>query len=170
MTTRKVLIPIDRTDYSLKILPYVKKFISPTDTRLILLYVADPLASIGATSSIYDSDYLQPDPLPVRSVERMPHPIYASQREDAKTLEIEASLRPLANQLEQAGYSVLARVEFGEPADEILRIIKDEKIDLVAMATHAREGLKRLFFGSVAEKVLHHVHIPILLMHPSVEA
>lgn len=170
MTTRKVLIPIDRTDYSLRILPFVGEFISPKDTRLILLYVADPLVGLGATSSIYDADYLQLDPLPVRSVERMPHPIYAGQREDAKMLEIEACLKPLARQLEQAGYSVTSRVEFGEPAEEILRLIQDEKIDLVAMTTHAREGFKRLFFGSVAEKVLHHVHIPILLMHPSVEA
>jgi nucleotide-binding universal stress UspA family protein len=48
-----------------------------------------------------------------------------------------------------------------------MRVISDEKIDLIAMTTHAREGLTRFFLGSVTEKVLHRIKIPILLMHPS---
>jgi nucleotide-binding universal stress UspA family protein len=35
------------------------------------------------------------------------------------------------------------------------------------MATHGRSGFNRLFFGSVAEKVLHNAERPVLLMPPN---
>jgi nucleotide-binding universal stress UspA family protein len=43
------------------------------------------------------------------------------------------------------------------------------KIDLIAMSTHGRSGFNHLIFGSVAEKVLHTSHGPILLIHPPQE-
>jgi hypothetical protein len=38
------------------------------------------------------------------------------------------------------------------------------------MTTHGRSGLRRVFAGSVAEHVLHHVDVPILLVRPQEEA
>jgi len=40
-------------------------------------------------------------------------------------------------------------------------------IDLVALATHGREGLARLLLGSVADRVLQHTPVPLLLQRPA---
>lgn len=49
------------------------------------------------------------------------------------------------------GDPIVAR---GEPATEILRAAQEWSAPLIAMTTHGRTGVSRLFFGSVAEKVI----------------
>jgi nucleotide-binding universal stress UspA family protein len=58
------------------------------------------------------------------------------------------------------------RVEWGDPADEILRAGKPAMFDLIAMTTHARTGLRRELVGSIAETVLRNSEIPILAFRP----
>jgi nucleotide-binding universal stress UspA family protein len=45
-------------------------------------------------------------------------------------------------------------------------IAGDIPIDLVALATHGREGLPRLLLGSIADRVLQHTPVPLLLQRP----
>jgi universal stress protein A len=52
----------------------------------------------------------------------------------------------------------------GTPADEIVRLARDLKTDLIVIATHGHTGLKHLFMGSVAERVIRHVHCPVLVV------
>ncbi len=56
------------------------------------------------------------------------------------------------------------QIRRGRPAREILNAIADLQVDLVAMATHSRQGVNRMVFGSVAEQVLHESNIPVLLV------
>ena len=42
----------------------------------------------------------------------------------------------------------------GDPAEEIIKVAADEKVNLIVIATHGRSGWKRFVFGSVAEKVI----------------
>ncbi len=42
-----------------------------------------------------------------------------------------------------------------------------EKAAYIAMATHGRSGLRRLLLGSVAEQVLRHSHVPVVLYPPA---
>lgn len=51
---------------------------------------------------------------------------------------------------------------YRNPAHEIINKIDEFDIDLVTMATHGRQGLSRMLFGSVAESVLHHSAVPLL--------
>ena len=55
-------------------------------------------------------------------------------------------------------------VAHGMPADEIIRAAKDRNADLIVIATHGRTGLKHLFMGSTAERVIRHVHCPVLVV------
>jgi nucleotide-binding universal stress UspA family protein len=48
--------------------------------------------------------------------------------------------------------------------DVILRHAKQRKIDLIVMGTHTRTGLARFVMGSVAEGVVHHTSLPVLLI------
>jgi nucleotide-binding universal stress UspA family protein len=55
-------------------------------------------------------------------------------------------------------------------AADVARAIVDyaaaAKADYLAMATHGRSGLRRLLLGSVAELVLRHSHVPVVLYPP----
>jgi nucleotide-binding universal stress UspA family protein len=59
-----------------------------------------------------------------------------------------------------------SRVEWGDPASEILRAASPAKFDLIAMTTHGRTGLRRELVGSVAETVLRFSKLPILAFRP----
>jgi len=167
MANRKVLVPLDRSNYSAKILGTVERFIPVSDTELILFHVVNPPLSVGTEGPRVETDFLMQEQMLARSTSPVSYSTYEGQMEQDLHAEIKDDLHPLVRQLEQAGYKVSVVIEFGDPASEILRVIKDKKVDLVAMTTHAREGLKRLLFGSVAEAVLHQVDIPILLIHPA---
>ena len=69
--------------------------------------------------------------------------------------------------LEEAGYTVSREVRFGSAPFEIERFIKESNIDVVAMTTYARKGLSKLLYGSIAEHLIHHITIPIMLLHPA---
>jgi nucleotide-binding universal stress UspA family protein len=53
----------------------------------------------------------------------------------------------------------------GANATAIVEKAQEANVDLIVMATHARSGLKRLFLGSVAEDVIRHAGIPVLVVH-----
>ncbi len=62
-------------------------------------------------------------------------------------------------------------VAVGDPAQEILKFIDKEKVDLVVMATHGHgeetgEGLRHYPFGSVSEKVIRNSAVPVLSINP----
>jgi nucleotide-binding universal stress UspA family protein len=82
-------------------------------------------------------------------------------------LDLETQFAPLIKRLKTAGYTVSTHLRLGDPIPEILYFIATQNIDLVAMTTHAREGLSRLILGSVAADILHHIHVPVLLLHPN---
>ena len=50
----------------------------------------------------------------------------------------------------------------GDPAAEILRKADELEADLVVMGTHGKGLLEHTFLGSVAEKILHRIKIPVL--------
>lgn len=56
------------------------------------------------------------------------------------------------------------RVVIGDPAKSIVQLADEEQADLIVMATHGRSGIKGLFFGSVAEKVVRGATCPVLTM------
>jgi nucleotide-binding universal stress UspA family protein len=55
-------------------------------------------------------------------------------------------------------------VEIGDPASSIVDAAREEKVDLIVIATHGRSGIKGFFFGSVAEKVVRTAECPVLTM------
>ena len=55
----------------------------------------------------------------------------------------------------------------GTPADEILRVARERKVDLIAISTHGRGGVLRLIAGSVAEEVLRKTELPLLVTRPN---
>jgi nucleotide-binding universal stress UspA family protein len=52
----------------------------------------------------------------------------------------------------------------GFPKEEILNTAKEWEADVIVMGTHGRSGLSHLFNGSVAEDVLKHARVPVLII------
>ncbi len=50
----------------------------------------------------------------------------------------------------------------GEPASAIVRLAKDEDVDMIVMGTHGRTGLSRFLMGSVAEAVVRRADCPVV--------
>lgn len=57
----------------------------------------------------------------------------------------------------------------GEAAGVIEEYVEREKIDLVVMSTHGRGALGRFWLGSVADDLVRHLAVPILLVRPGDE-
>jgi nucleotide-binding universal stress UspA family protein len=70
----------------------------------------------------------------------------------------------VATELRSAGVHASAKTTWGEPAWEILQELRSHPYDLVAMTTHGRRGFERFLLGSVAEKVLRAVTLPLFVV------
>ena len=58
-------------------------------------------------------------------------------------------------------------LRIGVPFLEIVKAAREKDVDLIVMGTHGRTGLSHVLIGSVAEKVVHHAHCPVLtIKHP----
>jgi len=76
-----------------------------------------------------------------------------------------SSMKTLEEQIEKRipkGVSVRSMLSLGDPANQIVHTAEDEQVDLIVIATRGQTGLKRLVFGSVAEKVVRLASRPVL--------
>ena len=76
---------------------------------------------------------------------------------------IERTIKELGEGLEITTFK-----QYGSRADGIIDCSKEFKADLIVLGTHKRSGLDRLFVGSVAEEVVRHSTVPVLVV-PFVE-
>ena len=82
--------------------------------------------------------------------------------------EFRAAARPvLAAAVERAkalGLAAESAIVEGSPVDEILAAAKQHAADAIALGTHGRRGLQRLFLGSVAEGVVSRSPVPVVVL------
>jgi nucleotide-binding universal stress UspA family protein len=77
----------------------------------------------------------------------------------------------LAGRLKGQGASAVTDcARLGEAADVIEGVAREERADLIAMATHGRSGLARVLAGSIATATLRRASVPLLLVRPRTSA
>ena len=54
------------------------------------------------------------------------------------------------------------RMITGDPPGAIVRLAKEENVDMIVLGTHGRSGLSRLLMGSVAEAIVRRADCPVL--------
>jgi nucleotide-binding universal stress UspA family protein len=69
-----------------------------------------------------------------------------------------------ASQLGRQGLSPSVHIEFGKPAETILRVAEDLKADLVVLGTHPHAAVRRRFLGATVDKVIDHAHCSVLVV------
>lgn len=163
----KLLVPLDGSAFSRQILPYLRRLFPPERFAIDILHVAQPPLpadafaypmAVGGDFSFYTYDRLG-------SPSDSRHPIYDSEELKSFREGLEDALRDEARAFEEAGYTLSSSVHFGRPADEIISVARKGGVDLVAMMTHGRHGLERLISGSVAEEVVRHLALPVVLVN-----
>jgi nucleotide-binding universal stress UspA family protein len=118
--------------------------------RIVLLHVIDLPHQIGGTEVVIPPETGAPIPI-----------------KDYAVSSAEQHLGDLAARLMKDGATVKTFVRVGNPVDEILRFIDEEKADVVVMGTHGRTGIRHLIAGSVAERVVRASKVPVLTVrHP----
>jgi nucleotide-binding universal stress UspA family protein len=76
-------------------------------------------------------------------------------------------LKRIAAECRKAGVTAKTSVVFGGVADGIVRAAEENHADVIAMATHARTGIDRWVYGSVAVAVSSATPLPMLLVRGS---
>lgn len=139
----RVLVPLDGSLLAEYILEAGLAALGPSVTSIHLLQVIDPESS---PSSLNVIDFIE-----------------------ETSDEAEDYIDDVASHLSELGYEVFCEVRAGNPEEEILNAGREARVDLIALATHAREGFSRVFFGSISERLAKSGTFPILLARPSDE-
>ena len=109
----------------------------------------------------------------LRVVEPLPQQAYAEvsvlMADADKKMEAESQdyLSRTADKLKQEGLAVETAILVGRAADEILGYASQNQVDLIIMSTHGRSGISRWVMGSVADRVLRHSAVPVLIIAPA---
>ncbi len=146
---KKILVTTDFSDLSRRAFPWARMLAQTFEARVLLVYVEEdrlpPLA--GDLSGVQLQQIL-----------------------DAHRKRAEEELRRMAAADFPGGIAVETRVPTGVPHREIVRLAREEGVDLIVMATHGRGFLAHALFGSTTERVLRHAPCPVLTMRAPEEA
>jgi nucleotide-binding universal stress UspA family protein len=140
MEVKKVLWPTDFSSSAEKALPYVTDLTQKYQAEIHVLYVIEDVAH--HESWYGDFDQARVDKLMERANEM-------AQKRLSQVCEKYLDGCPL----------YIKHVAIGDPAQEILKLIDEEGVDMVVMASQGQMGNFR--FGSVTEKVLKNSKIPV---------
>lgn len=142
---KKILVPLDGSELAEQVLPLVIELASGSGAEIILLRVPD--------IPIYETMMAVPD--------------FNMQVREQAEREAREYLARLSSDLRGRGLKVRTHIALtGAVYFTILQTAREFDIDVIAMSTHGRSGLARLVMGSVADDVVRHADLPVLLVRP----
>jgi nucleotide-binding universal stress UspA family protein len=138
---RKILVPVDFSEFSAKALDYALAFADQFSARVVLLHVVEP--------AVYPESYLVVPP----AFDEMNGNLVKAAEERLARL----TLDRIGNRV-----SAESLVRLGRAYAEIVDTAKRLDVDLIIMGTHGYTGLKHVLLGSTAERVVRHAPCPVL--------
>ncbi len=140
MRIRRILLPLDYSDWAAEATRIACDLARQYDAELHVLHVIEPW-----------------QPAAMHSTE--PYPTQRAEAELAKFALPDAGSK-----------TPCRAIRVGNDASpEIIHYAEQQRIDLIVMGTHGRTGVSRLLLGSVAENVVRHAPCPVLLARPHPE-
>lgn len=140
---KKILVPLDGSKRAERILPHVEKLAHDNDAIVVFLTVVSAPKAFG----IGDLQYAH----------------FQNEIETAME-EAEKYVKGVGGELRAKGIETRYRTVMGPVVKEILDAAQRENADLVAMCSHGRGGLSRLFYGSVASGILNRIDRALLII------
>jgi nucleotide-binding universal stress UspA family protein len=135
---KTILVPVENRETDQTILKHIRPLARLANSRLMLVHVAD-----GWVARNYENFKL---------------------RESEEMKEDRLYLANLERELQAEGFEVTSVLAMGEPAEEIIKLARSQPVELIAMSTHGHRFISDLLYGSTADKVRHHVDVPVLLL------
>ena len=132
MNVQRILWPTDFSENAAHALPVVTSLAQKYQAEIHILYVLKDYPAFGASYGDYD-----------------PSDIEKMQEWEKQTAH--SRLDEICEKFLNACPLYIRHISVGEPSTEILKLIKEEDIDLVVMANRGSES--HLDFGSVADRV-----------------
>jgi len=157
---KKILVPLDGSEHSRKIVGWATGLAGSLDAEIILLSVIDPeeIEILEATTRV--TNEVSEDGS-VKSAIRTPSDVI----EDAIS-QAEKNLQSEADRITAAGVVATISVGAGSPAEVIVSEAHARQVDVIAMATRRESALARGVLGSVTDRVLHSTSTPIFTLYP----
>jgi len=152
----KIMVPLDGSRFSNRALEYAVDLAPRYGASLFLVQVVEPVTIVPP---VEPTGLSSPAAAEVTVEE-------AIRQENRNASKAKAYLAAKVRNLKAQGIDAEYKVLEGNPAEEILKAGKKAKVDLVVMATHGRSGLRRVFMGSVADKVIRESGDPVLVVRP----
>ena len=146
-----ILVPLDDSELSRRILPAAVAMARVEQARLTLLHVVHPwVVSVRPLAHAH------------HAAEIRKHTV-ADRTEKSETFLSEVALG-LDPRLEHVAADTVTAER--SDAEEILKYARGHDVDLIALATRGRSGLKRSLIGSVADKIIRGADQPVLVLRP----
>jgi nucleotide-binding universal stress UspA family protein len=139
-----ILVPLDGSPRAETILPYVEGMALGRKAKVILLQVIEP-----STTMVTPYDMV---------------PYYDAELAERVAAEAKNYLAARQGEFREKGIEAEALVMQGPVVRTILDVAEQKDVSLIAMASHGRTGMARVFYGSVAAGVLHSADRPLLLV------
>ncbi|MEM7126391.1 MAG: universal stress protein [Chloroflexota bacterium] len=159
MIKRRIMIPLDGSEFRNQALSLVYKVFDPANTELLLLFVESTWGLSGTQASYYalagDVWYYPGDGVLLTQS--------AEEQEQFRAKQA-ALLQKEAVALRKAGYTVSTKVLTGDLASTAIKEAKKASVDVIAMVTHGRTGINRMLYGSVADQILRESSVPVMMM------
>jgi nucleotide-binding universal stress UspA family protein len=141
---RRLLVPLDGSQRAERALPTAARIAHATDSTVVLLQVVSlPVEYLGGLA---------------------PAPILTDELIEQELAESRSYLATIAQSESLKGLHVWTEVEFGLAGEQILGVVESQAVDLVVLCSHGRTGFKRWALGSVAHRVIHNSHVPVLVL------
>jgi nucleotide-binding universal stress UspA family protein len=146
-----ILVPLDGSSRAESILPHVRELARRFGSRVVLMRVA-----------VHEN--MQPvPPMELRATLDAQAEVNMLPERDLLA-EARNYLTSKQASLSSYGLNVDIRVQEGPVVQGIIDVAETENADLIAMASHGRTGLQRMFYGSVAAGVLNRIDRPLLII------
>jgi nucleotide-binding universal stress UspA family protein len=139
-----ILVPLDGSKRAEAILPHVEDLAQRYNATVILLQVIEPVPIVPSLEGAWPAL----DPLELEQPAR----------------EAEAYLTAIRGEFREKGIQARTHVAHGTVVETIINVAGREGAHLIAMASHGRSGLARVFYGSVAAGMLQRVDRPLLII------
>jgi len=148
---KTIVVPLDSSERAERILPHVEELAGIKLGKIVLVHVIEPTAFSPATATA-------PGGTPIPAPQT-----YMDQLETMEAM-AEEYLSKIQTILKTKDIEAETVIETGAVAERIVHVAEKRSADLIALTSHGRTGLARVFFGSVALGVLHRAETPLLLV------
>jgi len=143
----KVLVPLDGSELSECVFPYLKAFMEGCQVGyIVFVRVVEPSTISSPGDCAFSTEILEG---------------MESARKSAAKIYIDHVIKLFKH---DDGAVLHSEILFGWPAERLADYTKENDIDLIVISTHGRSGVTRWVRGSVADKVLRFSNVPVLMV------